>query len=337
MTDENAGSRTICAVTGANGFVGSHLVESLLACGYEVRAVVRKTSNIRWLEGTSAKLVYGRLNAVDSLAGAFDGADYVFHLAGVVAARRRADYFRINADGTRNVLEACLRVDTHLRKIVFVSSQAAGGPSSGGRPATEDDPPNPVTSYGKSKLAAERIAAEYFDRLNIAIVRPPAIYGPRDTEIFRFVKIASRFGVVPIGGKSDIQLSIAHVSDVVRGIIAAARAGGFAGRTCYIAGPEDTTWRELVEVLSEALGRKLRMLRPPVPIAWVLACASELGAAISGKAAVFNREKIREITAEGWLCSIQRARDETGFEPQIGFREGMKSTVKWYQEQGWLK
>ena len=326
----------LCLVTGASGFVGSHLIEALVARGYKVRALVRTSSNLRWLRSTNPELVYGDVTAPESLPAALDGVHYVFHAAGVVKAISRAAYMRVNADGTDALLRACSGAG-QLKRIVLVSSLAAGGPSGRGPAVVEDDPPRPISFYGESKLKAEQIAIGYAGRLPITIVRPPAIYGPRDTEVLDYIRCAARFRMAIIAGRPDTRLSVINVHDAANGLILAALSEQAVGRIYYLAGPEVVTWTDVAAALSDVLQCKLRRICLPIIVARMGALLSEFYTLITRRPALLNRQKVREILAGGWVCSIERARREIGFEPTIGFREGMGQTVNWYRENGWMK
>jgi len=217
-----------------------------------------------------------------------------------------------------------------------VSSLAAGGPSGRGPALTEDQPPAPISFYGESKAEAERIAAEYFDRLSIAVVRPPVIYGPRETDVFQFIKAAVRYRIAPIAGKRDTPLSVVHVADVVRGLLDAAVSEQAAGNIYYVSGPEPVTWDTVADAIQEVLGRRVRRLCLPMAVMRGAAAVSEAMSAITRRPALFNREKVREILADGWVCSIQKARREIGFEPQVDIVSGMRNAIGWYREHGWL-
>jgi nucleoside-diphosphate-sugar epimerase len=325
-----------CLVTGASGFVGSHLAQELVRQGAAVRALVRKTSNLQWLGGTDAEIVCGELRRPESLAAALEGVDHVFHVAGVIKATGPDAYFRVNAGGTASVLEACCGLN-RKPKVVLVSSLAAGGPSGRGPALTEEDPPRPISFYGQSKVEAERVAARYFQRLPIAIVRPPVIYGPRETDVFQFIKAAARWRIAPIAGEFDTPLSLVHVQDVVAGLIAAARSPHSAGRTYYVAGPETVTWTTVADALEKVLGHRLLRFRVPMTVSRIAAVVAELTSAVTRRPALFSREKVREILADGWVCNIEKAQRELGFAPKIGIVEGMRTTIEWYRQQKWIK
>ncbi|UCB52931.1 MAG: NAD-dependent epimerase/dehydratase family protein, partial [Candidatus Zixiibacteriota bacterium] len=230
-------------VTGANGFVGSHLAEGLLERGYRVRCLVRKTSDLRWLSGLEVEYFYGDVADKESLKGVCGNVDLVFHAAGLTSARSRKEYLRANAEGTRNLVEVCLEQNPKLQRFVYVSSQAAVGPGVDERPLDETAPSRPITDYGESKLEGERIVLEHVSQLPVTVVRPPAVYGPRDTDVLGFFKVASR-GFRVSFGKGESFLSLVYVKDLVDGIIRAAENPKSLGQTYFIADDKVYSWRE---------------------------------------------------------------------------------------------
>jgi len=179
-------------VTGGSGFIGSHLVEILLAQGHAVRCLLRDPGRPRWLAGLPVEIQRGDCTDPASLISAVQGVEQVFHLAGVTRARRRRDYFLHNLRGTGNLLRACATADNPPRRFVFLSSQAAAGPSRDGRPLTEDDAPAPLTAYGLSKLAAEKAVLGYAHRLPTVVLRPSTVYGPRDRDFLEYLQWVHR-------------------------------------------------------------------------------------------------------------------------------------------------
>ncbi|MDZ7374668.1 MAG: NAD-dependent epimerase/dehydratase family protein [candidate division KSB1 bacterium] len=322
-------------VTGVNGFVGSYLAEHLVARGWEVRGLVRRTSNLRWIRDLKIELAYGEVTQPDTLPAAVDGMDVVFHVAGLTKARRSTEYFAVNAQGTAHLLEACVKNAPGLKRFVLVSSQAAAGPSEGPTPKVESDEPCPVTSYGRSKLLAEQIALRYNGQLPVTIVRPSAVYGPRDRDLLVLYRYVAR-GWKPLLGRRPRLVSVIHVLDLVRGIVAAAESEGAVGQTYFLAHRQPVEWEEFADAVAEALGRKARRLVLP---AWVLlpaAAVSEVAAWFAGRPATLNREKTREIRQRYWVCSVDKARSELGFEAEIPLREGLRETLQWYRREGWL-
>ncbi|GBD06385.1 3 beta-hydroxysteroid dehydrogenase/Delta 5--_4-isomerase [bacterium HR21] len=324
-------------VTGATGFIGSHLVDALLERGLPVRCIVRRQSNRRWLEGKPVELVEASLTEPDSLPRAVAGVEVVYHVAGLIAARSFEEFLRGNRDATANLITALLRHAPNLRRFVFLSSLAAVGPAASlAEPVTEETPPHPLTAYGKSKRAAEEVVLSAAAELPVTIVRPPAVYGPRDAATLPFFR-SVRFGIAPLIGFRTKYLSLIHVRDLVHGILLAAEAECAVGRTYFISSEEFYTWEQLVEAAREALGRR-RVVRLRVPHALVmgLATVAEVAGWVSRRPPVFDFEKGRDIIQPYWICSTERARTELGYRQRIGLAEGMFETVCWYREHGWL-
>ncbi len=220
-------------VTGATGFVGSHLAEALRRRGDEVTALARSASKAAALEPLGVRVVPGDLHDRAALQRAVEGQDVVYHVAGVVAARGEADFLAANRDGTRHVVEAAERAG--VGRLVLVSSMAAAGPTVRGHPLRGDEPPRPVTAYGRSKLAAEDVVTA--SRLPWTIVRPPMVYGPRDQEVLKVFRLA-RLGLAPVLGDGTQELSAVHGADLAEALVAAGTTGAAAGRIYYACHPE---------------------------------------------------------------------------------------------------
>jgi dihydroflavonol-4-reductase len=322
-------------VTGANGFVGSHLVEELLFRGHQVTGLVRRTSNLRWLEGLESNLIYGEVTDDDSLVEAVRGAEVVYHLAAVTKARRRERYYRVNHQGTVNLLEACAQHNPDVKKFVLVSSLAAAGPSPEGRLLREQDSPQPVSDYGCSKLMAEQAVAEYEGRLPVTVVRPPAIYGPRDVDFLAYFRILKRH-LRPLLGFEERSLSICHVKDLVQGAILAGESAQSSGQMYFISGDRDCTWDELSGIMAAAMGVRTLKVRVPLFAVHLAALFAELFAPFSREAPVLDRRKAREMSQRCWTCDASKAGAELGYQPSVSLEEGIRETVEWYRGMGWL-
>ncbi len=321
-------------VTGGTGFIGSHLVDELLNRGYEVRCIVRNTSNLKWLEGKDVEIFKGSLFDVDFLKGALKDVDYVYHIAGVTKGKNYWDYYRGNVETTKNLLEACLE-NQRLKKFVLASSLAAVGPGENSIPVDETKPYNPITSYGKSKAEAEKVTLSFKDKLPITIVRPPSVYGPRDTytfEIFKYIK----FGFLPVVLPSEQILSLVYVSDLVDGFILAGESEKATGEVYFISGDEICTWKEIESVVLKTLDKKVIRIKIPASILYSISFISELIFKLQGKASPLNLEKIRDIRQKNWACSIEKAKKELGYSPKVSLEEGMRITINWYIENKWL-
>ncbi|MEO8168133.1 MAG: NAD-dependent epimerase/dehydratase family protein, partial [bacterium] len=233
-------------VTGGTGFVGSHLVDLLLEKNYSVRCLIRKTSDTHWLQNKLVEFVYGDLFDEPALRAAVGGVDYIYHSAGVTKAKTKEEYFRGNATGTRNILNAAIEANPTLKRFVHVSSQAAVGPSISKTPIDERHSPHPITTYGRSKLQAEEECLKVMDRIPITITRPPAVFGQRDKDVFEFFNTMSK-GLQPMVGFEEKYVSLIHVTDLVRGIVLAGESSSSAGETYFITSKDVYGWKEVGE------------------------------------------------------------------------------------------
>jgi dihydroflavonol-4-reductase len=322
-------------VTGATGFVGSHLVEELVAMGHSVRVLVRPTSDMRWIGGLDIECRLGDVIGADSLDKAVEGMDWVFHVAGVTKARGLESYMRANALGTFNVLKACAGRDSPPRRVVVLSSLAAWGPSWPSCPRQETEPCSPVSHYGLSKARAEDLACSFASSIPLVILRPPAVYGPRDRDVLAFFRMVKRGLFVRIGG-DERYVCMIHVKDLVQGILLAATAQVPSGSIYSLSDGKVHTWTEVAEIMGQIMGVSVTTVKVPLSLAWVAALVSEVSAALLGLPPLYNREKLREMLQPGWTCSIDRSRAELGFEPRIPLEEGLKETYLWYRDMKWL-
>ena len=323
-------------LTGGTGFVGSHLAEELLARGYRVRALVR--SSPKWLDGLDVEVVKGDLHDADALAAGVQDADVVYHVAGLTRARDQATLDAANVDGTVRLLEA-VRGAPDIRKVLVTSSLEAMGPNrlapdGAALPAIEADAPAPISMYGRSKARMEEAVRERFPDLPVVIVRPPAVYGPREADIFEMVKGASR-GLFAVVGRSDVpRLSLVHVRDLVRGMVDLAESDATVGET-YFVGTRGYSWGEVRAAMERALGRRTRQLVVPRPlIGWAGAAAEAVGR-VTGSLPPLTRDKA-EAAKHAWICASSKAEAAVDYRPRVALGEGMAETVAWYREEGWL-
>jgi nucleoside-diphosphate-sugar epimerase len=322
-------------VTGASGFVGSRLVEALLQEGYPVTCLVRKTSNTRTLQEKAVRLVVGDLENPETVREAVRGIDTVYHLAGAIKAADREQYFRINQTGTRLLLEALAETNPTSRRFIHVSSLAAAGPSSENRGRTEKENANPISWYGESKLRSEQEALKYANAFRVTILRPSAVYGPGDREtlmIFRMIKRGWLF----TPGRYTRHFSLIHVDDLSAALIQAGRQDTPSGEIFFVSRPESYTWEEVGQSIARALGRTYRSFAFPGSIARMAGFAGDLWASLRGQPATVNSQKIKELLQQYWLCDSSKAKAGLCFSPRIDLEEGIRSTVQWYQAQGWL-
>jgi nucleoside-diphosphate-sugar epimerase len=328
----------IAVVTGSTGFIGSHLVDALLARGATVRALYRPE--------TPAALRDDRVAAyeVDLLddrsvreSAVWKGATHLFHLAGITQGRTLAQMRAGNVTPTAHVLAALAARDGTPPRVVLVSSQAAAGPaSSGDRPVRESDIPSPIEDYGRSKLEAERVVEQYRSELAVTIVRPCTVYGPRDrdfVEAFRQASHRVAFHAAP----RDQQFSIVHVDDLVRALILSGDVSDAVGRTYFVAGETPTTWRELYRLVAKEAGVAPLEIQLPLSGLRLAARAADLVDAVTGHTGLLNGNKIALARPRWWLCDASLARAELGWQATVSLQDGIRETYLWYIGEGWLR
>ncbi len=330
-----ANDRGKILVTGGTGFVGSHLVDRLVERGKRVRCLVRSSSNLRYLKPAQIEIVYGGLDDSTDWDEALRDVETIYHVAGLTFARRRQDYFKVNHQGTEAIIAATVPRRNQIKKFIQISSLAAIGPGQGNRPVNEDTTPQPVTAYGRSKLMGEEAVTAVADLIPVTIVRPPAVYGPRDYALYELFKTMAR-GLSPMIGNYDKQISLVHVRDLVDGIILAGESKTSTGRAYFISSDEVYSWLSVADLVAKVIGRPLRKIAIPRNIAYGLAVVAEGLAAVTGKPPVINRDKVTDLSQTCWGCSIERARSELGYSQRVPLEEGLRETISWYRGEGWL-
>lgn len=322
-------------VTGATGFVGSHLVEVLLSRGWRVRCLTRRTSDLRWLPVDRVELVAGDVGAGSpaaqaALRDAVRGASTVFHLAAVTSAARDEAYERVNVGGTRRLAEAIAAAAPDAL-LVFCSSLAAAGPARLGRPLREDDEPAPATAYGRSKLAAERALAA--SGVRHVVVRPPTVYGPRDVDILAAFRLAARGLAVRLAPPGQ-RLSLVHARDLAEGMACVAERA--SGGTWYLTDGEVHRWEEVIAGIGAAVGTRPRVLPLPPVVLHFAAHADRTRARLTGRKPLLTPDRARDLVTPDWTCDDSRARRELGYASRIRLDDGLRETAAWYRAQGWL-
>jgi dihydroflavonol-4-reductase len=323
-------------VTGATGFVGSHLVDLLLKEGFEVSCLKRKTSSVKWLEGKKVNYVDGDLYSNEALETAIKDVDYVFHVAGVVKAKNQEGFEKGNNLATKNLIEITAKVNPGLKKFVHVSSLAVCGPNPDNVPLTEDYIPKPMTTYARTKREAEKEVLKFRDKLPVVIVRPPAIYGPRDTEVFIYFK-TFKSGLNSIIGFKDKYLSLIHVKDLVQGIYLAGVKETKSGDIFFITSDKAYNWDEVGTVTAKVMKKKAIKLRVPHFVVFTVGGIMEFTYKFTKSVPTLNIEKCFDITRAGWFASNQKAKDKLGFQPEFPLEEGFKDTYEWYKKENWIK
>ena len=323
-------------VTGATGFVGSHVVDVLLEKGHSVSYIARGTSNMRWLDGKDVRRVEGSLFDVASLRQAVSGVDVIIHVAGLTAAKNEEEFRKGNFDATRNLIDAVRAYNPGLRRFVHISSLAVVGPSSSlEQPVDEFSSLHPLTAYGRTKKLAEDVVQQAGD-VPYTIIRPPAVYGPRDEAILTFFQTVNR-GLATYIGFGHKSVSLVHVRDLARGIVLAAFHENAIGQTYFISSDEFYTWPQIATLTGAVMGKR-RLVSLRLPHAAVLSIAGLVGfvGKFMGKPPVLDFEKGRDLIQSYWICSTQKARHELGYRQEVTLHEGIKETVEWYRRNRWL-
>jgi nucleoside-diphosphate-sugar epimerase len=321
-------------LTGASGFVGSHVLDSLRARGITAAVLLRPSSSRRHLEehlpGLDIRI--GSIGEPQTLAGALAGVTHVIHCAGSTKALREADFFEVNQAGTRRVVEAINQQGGRIQRLVHLSSLAAGGPAPPGRPAREEDPPAPVSAYGRSKLAGEE-EVRHACRSDYVILRPPAVYGPRDAEFLRLFK-AVKWHVLPRPSRQP--LSLVFAKDLAEVAASCLTHPAAAGKTFYVASPEVTTARALAGEIASQTGTWALPVPLPLAALWLLSCLMDIAARVTRRPNVVSLQKFAELRAPGWVCDSSRLRREVGLSCETRLKGGIAGTLAWYRRHGWI-
>jgi dihydroflavonol-4-reductase len=318
-------------VTGATGFVGSHLVEMLRRESVHVTALARSPTKAAALATQGIRVVRGDLHDAAALEEAVRDQEVVYHVAGAIAARSEAEFLKANREGTRNLVQAVERQD-HAR-LILVSSLAAAGPATAGTPLRGNEAPRPVTAYGRSKLAAEQIVAA--SRLRWSIVRPPIVYGPRDREVLKLFRIA-RTGVVPVFGDGSQELSAIHAADLAAALIAVAASSTTIGRTYHACHPGIFTSADFAREVAAAMGCTARVVRVPAGFGRGMLWLAEMGARLTGSVTILTRDKANEFFQPAWTGDPAPLSRDCGWRANFDLASGLAHTYQWYRQAGWL-
>jgi nucleoside-diphosphate-sugar epimerase len=338
------GQAPLILVTGANGFVGSNLVEALVERGYRVRGMVRRTSDLTHIRDLPIELAYTDMRDAESLYRTCQGVDVVIHCAAMTRALDEETFLEVNARGTEALALASLRASPNLQRFVFVSSQAAAGPAQDLNAAIDEScPPNPVTWYGRSKLAAERALQAMATTsppsgtskpLPLTIVRPAPVYGPRDRDFFAYFDLVQHRLSLQLG-RQERFLSLIYVRDLVELIVLATENKAALGQT-YFGCSRAHSYTDLSEAIGRALGKKTLRITIPLAVLTPIALWSRVQGRITGKPALLNDQRVLDMRQRYWLCSGEKARQELGFAPRYDLDTAVQETAAWYRQNGWL-
>ena len=327
-------------ITGASGFIGSFIVEEALKRGFETWAAVRKSSSKAYLQDERINFIELNLSSKEQLVEQLKGKgfDYVVHAAGVTKCLNKQDFSRINTLGTENLVDALIEVGMPLKRLVFISSLSIFGAIKEQQPyeeIRETDSPQPNTAYGKSKLEAEKYLESLGTRVPYIILRPTGVYGPREKDYFIMAKSIKGHSDFAVGYKRQ-DITFVYVQDVVQAVFLALEKGE-NGRKYFLSDGlvyQSTTFSDLIH---EELGRPW-WIRITAPV-WVLRIVTFFGEYVgrmTGKVTALNNDKYNILKQRNWRCDIQPAIDELGYQPKYDLKQGVKETIKWYKDNGWL-
>lgn len=320
-------------ITGATGFIGSHLADRLIADNTftEVRCLVR--SRDKWLEGKSFTRINGDLNDINALSKGIKGADIVFHLAAIVKAPTQKEFTQANVHATEDIIRIAQK--NGVKNLVILSSLAAAGPSNG-IPIDESRAFKPVSMYGRSKRDMEKAIHQIVkDDDTIKIIRPPAVYGPREDQIFTYFKTFKKGLSTIVGDGIHPRLSMVYVDDLVDGILKASSKTEKGIHTYFITGPDTYDWNQIHAITSTVMGKNAFKLKIKPALVKKVGSFIENISSLIGKYPVVNKEKTNELVLE-WTCSSNKAERELDYSPKVSLQEGISRTIHWYQKHNWL-
>ncbi len=322
-------------VTGASGFLGYHIIQSAIERGLEVYAAVRKNSKVEHLKDLPVQYLFLDYEDEKDLTRllAENKIGFIIHAAGVTKANSFEVYNHINATYTLNLARAAKQLGSDFKKMVFISSLAAVGPLDDNQnEITEQTIPRPVTAYGRSKLQAENSLASI--GIPTTILRPTAIYGPRDKDIFIIVKTVKN-GFDPYIGNFLQQLSFVHAKDVADLAVNSLFLENALGIYNITDGNSYNRY-QFSDITKNLLKRKALRIHLPMPLVKSLAFSLETINGWFDKPSVLSREKLQELAAKNWVCDISKAKKELAFSPKFDLQTGLEDSIAWYKKNNWL-
>ena len=334
-------------ITGATGFIGGFIVDEALNRNMEVWVAVRKSSSRQWLTDERINFIELNLSSQSDLEKqlADMSFDYIVHAAGVTKSLNVEDFYRINTEGTKNLVRALLALKMPIKKFVFVSSLSVYGPVREEQPYTEileSDTPQPNTAYGKSKLAAEEFLRTTLlethnaeSSIPYVILRPTGVYGPRERDYFLMAKSIKNHTDFAVGYKPQ-DITFVYVTDVVQAIFLAIESD-ISGRSYFLSDGEVYRSSTFSDLIRKELGNPW-WIRITAPL-WVLRLVTFFGEHIShitGKISALNNDKYNIMKQRNWRCDITPAIEELGYRPQVKLKEGVRRAIHWYKENKWL-
>ncbi|MFQ5481289.1 MAG: NAD-dependent epimerase/dehydratase family protein [Nitrospinaceae bacterium] len=322
-------------VTGASGFIGSHLVDALRKRGCRVHCLIRSTSSRRWLPPEGIVPHIADLTHAPSLDSCMDEVEHVFHCAGLTRARTRQEFYAANAEACRVLFDACRRHRHRLKSIVHLSSLAAAGPAAPDLPVDETTPCRPITHYGASKLAGEKIALEYAAELPLVVLRPPVVYGEREENFLKYLRLLHRGWQLQVGRGSRF-LSLIYVHDLVEAMLRAASGAGESPGVYFVTDGRVYSWEDVGKTAASILAVQPRTLVLPEGIVNALSMVAQGWAGLRREAPILDRHEVRNLKQRAWTASPQKFFDAFQFQPRFGLEQGLTATLNWDRQNNWL-
>lgn len=322
-------------LTGASGFVGSHILDVLVERAIPTAILLRPTSNRQFVQRHlgCVEVQPGSINDLKSLEKALADATHVIHCAGCTKARRNSDFYEVNETGTRNMVAALNLRNGAIQQFLHISSLAVAGPATAERPATELDAPNPISEYGRSKLAAE-LEVRNHCRTVYTILRPPAVYGPRDSGFFAMFNAVHRH-LLPRPNRRQI-LSLVYAKDLAQAVVNCLGHPGAAGKAYFVASRERVSASGMAQQIAGTMGGWTLPCPLPAAALWPVCLAQEIFGRLTGRAMLLNMQKYSELRAPGWVCEPSLFEKEIGFRCETPLKQGISEALEWYRKEGWL-
>lgn len=319
-------------LTGASGFVGSHILDSLRKRGIETAVLLRPSSDRGFLQHhlPSLEIRSGSITEPETLGAVLDGISHVIHCAGCTRAARNSEFYSINQVGTRNLVEAVNACCGKIQQFIHISSLAVSGPATPSRPAREEDLPHPVSHYGRSKAAGE-LEVHQRCKVPFTVLRPPAVYGPRDAGFLPMFRAVHRH-VLPLPNKYQA-LSLVFAQDLAENVVGCLGASAAERKTYFVSSPDVVSGREMAREIARQARRWTIPLPLPTALLWPVCLAQEIASHLTGRASLLNLQKFAELRAAGWVCDPSRLQRELGLECTTTLARGVAQTLQWYREQ----
>ncbi len=315
--------------------MGSHLAERLSEIGCDLYLLLRESSKLDNINHLSFTPVIDDLRDGSKLAEVLPDIDYIFHSAGLIKARSREEFMEVNAGGTERLANLALQHCRELKRFVYISTQAAAGPTREGEARSEVDTPQPISHYGESKLAGETALLALKDRLPFSIIRPSAVYGERDQEMLQIFQ-SVKAGILLKFGRQESYISIAYIGDIVEGTIRAAFMTEGIGETFFINTVDKLSQWQAQYLMADAMKVEIRPIVIPFWLLNRLAGMVESFENSQGRASMISRDKMKELRCRFWVCSSEKARSLLRFEPLLPIEESLQKTYQWYLDHRML-